>query len=99
MDIQAIEEALDLADEGREGLKGLYRFNVVAVPRLRLVGINLLFFVAALHNILVFGELDLATFLPVLVGAELYRSGYLGGAEGLLYPDLVGAFGARFSHH
>ena len=41
-------------------------------PRLRLLGTNLLFFVAALHNILVFGELDLATFLPVLVGAELY---------------------------
>ena len=38
----------------------------------RLVGTNLLFFVAALHNILVFDELDLATFLPVLVGAELY---------------------------
>ncbi len=52
--------------------KGLVRFNVVAVPRLRLLGTNLLFLVAALHNIFVFGELDLATFLPVLVGAELY---------------------------
>jgi len=33
---------------------------------------NLLFFVAAVHNVLVFGELDAATFLPVIVGAELY---------------------------
>ncbi len=72
MDLEAVEEALDLADEDREGLQGLYRFNVVTVPRLRLVGTNLLFFVAALHNLLVFGELDLATFLPVLIGAELY---------------------------
>lgn len=72
LDVKAVEEALDLADEDREGLQGLYRFNVVAIPRLRLVGTNLLFFVAALHNILVFGELDLVTFLPVLVGAELY---------------------------
>ncbi len=52
--------------------KGLVRFNVVAVPQLRLLGTNLLFLVAALHNIFVFGELDLATFLPVIVGAELY---------------------------
>ncbi len=41
-------------------------------PRLRLLGTNLLFLAAALHNVLVFGELDLATFIPVLVGAELY---------------------------
>ena len=41
-------------------------------PRLRLLGTNLLFLAAALHNVFVFGELDLATFIPVLVGAELY---------------------------
>ncbi len=72
LDVEAVEEVLDLADEDREGLQGLYRFNVVSIPRSRFVGTNLLFFVAALHNILVFGELGLATFLPALIGAELY---------------------------
>ena len=60
------------ADDHPDDPQGLVRFNVVAVPQLRLLGTNLLFLVAALHNIFVFGELDLATFLPVLVGAELY---------------------------
>ena len=72
LDVEAVEEVLDLADEDRESLPGLYRFNVVSIPRLRFVGTNLLFFVAALHNVLVFGELDLRIFLPVLIGAELY---------------------------
>lgn len=67
-----VEGAPKLADEDREGLRGPYRYDVVAVSRLRLLGTNLLFFVVALHNILVFGVLDLATFLPVLVGAEIY---------------------------
>ena len=58
--------------EDQEDPEGLVRFNVIAVPQLRLLGINLLFLVAALHNFLVFGDLDLATFVPVVVGAELY---------------------------
>jgi signal transduction histidine kinase len=56
----------------REDPEGVVSFNVVVVPRLRLLGVNLLFFVAAIHNVLVFGELDLVVFLPGLVGAELY---------------------------
>lgn len=72
LNVEAVEGVLDLAGEDRERLRGLFRYNVVAVPRLRFLGTNLLFFVVALHNILVFGDLDLATFLPVLFAAEIY---------------------------
>ena len=62
----------DLEYGDREKLQRLVRFNLVVVPQLRFIGTNLLFLVAGLHNILVFGELDFSKFIPVLVGAELY---------------------------
>ena len=77
---EVVGRVLDRADNGRsERARGdqadseeVVGFNVVAVPRLRLLGMNLLFVVAAIHNLLVFGELDLAVFFPALIGAELY---------------------------
>ena len=53
-------------------MPGLYRFNVIRVPALRLIGTNVLLFVVAIHNLLVFGGLDFATYLPLVIGLELY---------------------------
>jgi signal transduction histidine kinase len=61
-----------LSDEGPRGVQGQYHYDVAAVSRLRFVGASLLFLVVALHNGLVSGGLDSATFFPALVGAEIY---------------------------
>ncbi len=70
--VEEVERALDLEEADREDLPGLYRFNVVQVPALRLIGSNLLLLVVAIHNLIVFGELDFATYLPLVIGLELY---------------------------
>jgi len=70
--VEDVERALDLEKADREDLPGLYRFNVVRVPSLRLIGSNVLLLVVAIHNLLVFGEIDFATYLPLVIGLELY---------------------------
>ncbi len=70
--VEEVERSLDLEEADREDLPGLYRFNVIRVPSLRLIGSNVLLFVVAVHNLLVFGELDFATYLPLVIGLELY---------------------------
>ena len=70
--IEEVERALNLEEADREDLQGLYRFNTVRVPALRLIGSNVLLLVVAVHNLLVFGELDFATYLPLVIGLELY---------------------------
>ena len=70
--VEEVERALDLEAADREDLPGLYRFNVIRVPTLRLIGSNVLLAVVAAHNVLRFGALDLATYLPLVIGLELY---------------------------
>jgi signal transduction histidine kinase len=70
--VEEVERALDLEAADREDLPGLYRFNVIRVPALRLIGCNVLLFVVAAHNLLRFGELDFASYLPLVIGLELY---------------------------
>ena len=70
--VEEVERALDLEEADRQDLPGLYRFNVIRIPSLRLVGSNVLLLVVAIHNLLVFGELDVASYLPLVIGLELY---------------------------
>ena len=72
LDVEEVERSLDLEEADREDLPGLYRFNVVTVPTLRLIGSNLLLPVVAIQNLIVFGELNLETYLPLVIGLELY---------------------------
>jgi len=69
--VEEVERALDLEAADPEDLPGLYRFNVIRVPALRLIGSNLLLFVVAAHNLLRFGELDFASYLPLVIGLEV----------------------------
>ena len=70
--VEEVERALDLEEADRSDLPGLYRFNVVQVPVYRLIGFNLLLLVVAIHNVIVLGELDFTTYLPLVIGLELY---------------------------
>ena len=70
--VEEVERALDLEKADRQNLPGLYRFNVVQVPAYRLIGSNLLLLVVAIHNVIVFGELNTAAYLPLVIGLEIY---------------------------
>ena len=67
--VEEVERVLDLGEADRADL---YRFNVIRIPALRLIGSNVLLLVVAIHNLLVFGELNFGTFLPLAIGLELY---------------------------
>ena len=70
--VAELERSLDLRAEDREELQGLFALNTRRVPRVRLLGFQLLSAFAVLHNVAVLGDPLWGRLLPVIVGVEAY---------------------------
>ena len=70
--VEDVERTLDLQQEDRGEIPGLYGLNVRRVPVLRVAAFQLLLAATALHNQIVFGAVDPWAFLWLVVMVEAY---------------------------